>query len=322
MVETKQPTHESTETPSSPTPTIPKTTLIPPGPISVPEASPSAPTAITKSSGNNLRSGPGTDYDPAGQTQAGTEYEIIGKEKRGGLQWLELKDESGIITWGWKDLFDLSGTNDVPGSKNIPPTPAPKPTEQPAPEQAPSNPESTAGKSAEWAESMRGNEAERAKFLEKHPVGSMVHFKVLESDSLEALEEGTTGINTEGFRGYVAMVTGVLEDDISKRNGRPYRAFTIESGKNIGYISYYKDGGDKNSSNYHMSGYYKIVKGNLAYVYNVGGAVNVDDIGIGSIVAVNDGPHNAEEENLWLSGGGKVGLNPTLLVVIKWVCPF
>ncbi len=97
-----------------------------------PEASPtpSVPTATTKSSDNNLRSGPGIDYDPAGQTQVGTKYEIIGTKERDGFQWLELKDESGNIVWGWQKLFDQSGANEVAVSENIPPTPIPAPTKE------------------------------------------------------------------------------------------------------------------------------------------------------------------------------------------------
>lgn len=109
-------------------------------PTAEPTATPDTQPIASASTGINVRSGPGVNYDIAGALGAGENAEIVGKNPAG--DWWEIVLPNGRQGWIYGALVSSSGNVDaVAVAVNIPtppPTPVPVPTEPPAPvEQSP-----------------------------------------------------------------------------------------------------------------------------------------------------------------------------------------
>lgn len=127
-------------TPEPPTPEPSDTPA--PEPTATPEAEPTpsdtplpSPRFTVSNATANLRRGPGTNYDTAGQVSQGDFFDVLGKNQDGA--WLEI-DVAGQALWIAASLGSLENGELAPIAANIPPPPPP--TRAPAPTQPPAAP--------------------------------------------------------------------------------------------------------------------------------------------------------------------------------------
>jgi serine/threonine-protein kinase len=137
------------------TPTPPPTQTFTPTPIPTPTATPTPrptptptrtptplPDAFVKAEAGNLRAGPGTEYDIIGKVKKGDSVTIISKNRAG--DWVKVS-VSGRSGWLLVNLLDLNiSLSSVPIETHIPPTPTPAftptPSPTPTPKVCPPNP--------------------------------------------------------------------------------------------------------------------------------------------------------------------------------------
>lgn len=150
------PTATPTEAPPTPTPeptAIPEVIVIEPTatpvvepPASTPEPEPPTPTpqaAQVEISGAtvNFRSGPGTNYNRAGQASRGQKFDILAKNQAG--DWWQITASNGQTVWiinNPRFTQPLGDTSAVAVAENIPappPTARPRPTQPPPPTNTP-----------------------------------------------------------------------------------------------------------------------------------------------------------------------------------------
>ena len=120
---------------ATPTPTITPTPTPTPTPEFTPTPTPT-PTLnkpqVVVNGTYNVRTGPGTNYDRAGQVKAGQVLDIVAKNPEG--TWWKVCCVDGKQVWIKASLAPTRGpTNTVPVAANIPPTPTPAPQAAAAP---------------------------------------------------------------------------------------------------------------------------------------------------------------------------------------------
>jgi hypothetical protein len=142
-VPTDTPTPVPTDTPTPVPPTDTPTHTPTPRPTSTPTHTPTpVPDAVVSVEAGNLRAGPGTEYDIIGKVKKGDSVTVSTKNSAG--DWVKV-EVSGQIGWLSVSLLELNiSLSSVSVEANIPPTPTPAftptPTLTPTPKVCPPNP--------------------------------------------------------------------------------------------------------------------------------------------------------------------------------------